>query len=579
MSGSYYVVAAIAASALAGCATQGEFRDVSEFPRTKTIRIKPTTGGHRIFFSPTQLESQLELAAVLANGPSRDDGNGKPVPPAAPGELYAKGRVQSAAAAKAIALDAASRFAEAYALLKSDASPICRALLANYERYSRPGLWRKTSPAKAEALCREVIARTEGSEAPDDRIARAEAFRLLPYADYGQLAENCARASAAVSGARDIFYDGGLFGRAFPFPAVDGGGNPLSPVLAEKCVRDSAMRGNERARRMFADNGSLDKSLLEYRNARTHLPRRGRSVPYLPLEGAPGFGRPGAVCDYEADDALKAEMSRYGFEAHWFVQGHPLDGDPEKPIYERALAHEQKTRSGGGLRECIGNTVDRIPFLLRRGNGESALPLVVYLPGNGEQGTDLKKQFRQRAVMEKVSSQEFQRRHPCHLLVPMPPDFADVNGSIGYPNYPDGYLQILYCDLISQLIRDGLAVDRSRIYLVGLGSGGTAATAMALDHPGRFAAVDVMLSVPYVSTSHPLCPMFLRAGLLVKYKDQDVARNDGFATAVERTGGEYIVEFHPATPKGKGCWWDAPWLDDGHWKWIFSKKTKGEVCR
>ena len=60
----------------------------------------------------------------------------------------------------------------------------------------------------------------------------------------------------------------------------------------------------------------------------------------------------------------------------------------------------------------------RVSFLLRRAkvSRPGPLPLLLYLPGSGEVGTDLSRQFAQRTIFKRVCSPEFQSRHPCHFL-------------------------------------------------------------------------------------------------------------------------------------------------------------------
>ena len=66
--------------------------------------------------------------------------------------------------------------------------------------------------------------------------------------------------------------------------------------------------------------------------------------------------------------------------------------------------------------------------------GTSALPMVVYIPGNGELG-DVARQFRQKAIFERVTSSAFQEKYPCYLLALSPPKTATtlLGGMPGHP--------------------------------------------------------------------------------------------------------------------------------------------------
>lgn len=52
--------------------------------------------------------------------------------------------------------------------------------------------------------------------------------------------------------------------------------------------------------------------------------------------------------------------------------------------------------------------------------GMNPLPMVVYIPGKGEIG-DISRQFRQRAIFDRVTSPAFQEKYPCFLLALTPP--------------------------------------------------------------------------------------------------------------------------------------------------------------
>ena len=498
----------------------------------------------------------------------------------------------SAEANEAVKADNAGDFARAYAIISSNASPICRALLANYTKYSRPGLDLKPDAAATDAICREIIAAVPAEpendpqagfyphpRVSDDIQALREAWRLLSFADYAGLCSNVVHASIPPDTRfrfSDLFYDGGPFAAFAPYPFWGAGEIPVANFA--RPLREAAIRGNERARRAFSGDSPPHDAILEYHRQGVI---RFRRFAYLPLDGAPGFGLEGRIEPYSCTPSLEERMRPYGFEARWFHVGHPAQGDPARNVFaEKARAYSETstlTHQGTSF-GCDNATPERIPFLLRRAASGRKRPLVIYMPGNGEQGTDLELQFRQRAVMDKVSSREFQKRHPCHLLIPMPPSYGNVNMVLGYPVSPGGDLNNAYCDLVFQLMREGLAVDRSRIYLVGLGSGGSAAIAMALDHPGRFAAVCAMWAMPITEVFHPDSPgnwWFGEPSEIDDKKNRPLC--DAIVDAIAQAGGDAVLEFY-GKPE-KGCWWDPPWQDDRFWDWLFAKTTKGEAFR
>ena len=127
----------------------------------------------------------------------------------------------------------------------------------------------------------------------------------------------------------------------------------------------------------------------------------------------PGYGCPGEILPYEEDEELKELARRYGFRTGWFRFGCPKKGDRNYLRWSRIEDAERKVNE----RMCgFTNDLERIPFLLSPAVGEGKFPLVVYIAGSGEQGTDLKKMFRQTGVFDAVCEPSFAEGHPCHIL-------------------------------------------------------------------------------------------------------------------------------------------------------------------
>lgn len=294
----------------------------------------------------------------------------------------------------------------------------------------------------------------------------------------------------------------------------------------------------------------------------------------LPFGKAEGFGRPGTLEPYEVSEELRAKMKPYGFEAGWFRRGGPEEGTAEYEAYTKRLAKWISLGKKGG--NCDLCSVERIPYLFRRGAGSGPLPLVVYLPGNGEQGEDLVKQFRQTAVMDSVSSKEFQREHPCHLLVVMPPDFANINAYVGHSKRGNPDLQRMYADLVFQLARERAAIDQRKVVLVGLGSGGTAAVAMEREWPGRFAGVCVFYSVPWYRPSvRPERPGNWWWGHTTEVLAYTAERLEPWRKAVETSGGRFRLAFYPEIPDDN--WWNAPWRQPELTLWLADCFARGVI--
>ena len=155
-----------------------------------------------------------------------------------------------------------------------------------------------------------------------------------------------------------------------------------------------------------------------------------------------------------------------------------------------------------------GNATNSVKGLLftPKPVGGKPLPMVVYLPGNGERG-DVVRQFRQRAIFERVTSPRFQKQFPCHLLAVSPPEGATTLLG-GLPGRPSRIQKDIY-EFVMAACRSQKRpkVDMDRIYLTGFSYGGNGIYALALHYPGVFAASLPIAALPpqfeYFSSDKP----------------------------------------------------------------------------
>ena len=207
------------------------------------------------------------------------------------------------------------------------------------------------------------------------------------------------------------------------------------------------------------------------------------------------------------------------------------------------------------------------------------LPLIVYIPGDGEIGENLTRQFNQRKLFDRVSSKQFQARHPCHLMALSPPEDPEDGNLLVTDNVFRRRAYRLLHKVAREVLKD--RVDWSRIYLVGFSSGANQTLEMALDYPSKYAAG--IFVAPMIPPIH--CTRELRGDdmppqnywcvcneddLLTKYEDWQQNARD-LSAYVNSHGGDCRVSLFPRQ-KGHDAWSQA-WDCEELWDWLFSKRV------
>lgn len=117
-------------------------------------------------------------------------------------------------------------------------------------------------------------------------------------------------------------------------------------------------------------------------------------------------------------------------------------------------------------------------------------PLVIFLHGIGERGTDNTRQLCN--GVERFVSAEARRKHPCFLVVPQcPPDamWSPIRGTRENPTFAETPTApaALLLGLVEELVQDP-RVDPDRVYITGLSMGGYGTWDLAARRPELFAA-------------------------------------------------------------------------------------------
>ena len=296
----------------------------------------------------------------------------------------------------------------------------------------------------------------------------------------------------------------------------------------------------------------------------------------------PGYGCPGKITPYAEDDELRSLERKYGFRSGWFHRGFPKKGDRYYQTYlDRLKCWEQRTNQ---VLDCQTCTVEKVPFLFSQASGKGKLPLVVYIAGSGEQGTDLKKMFGQTGVFDAVREPSFAMNCPCHLLAIMPPEFAHRLANVYYPHYyadcigqrlldhPLYGLDLIrmYADLIFALQREletkgKGGFDPSAIVLTGLGSGSSAALTMMREYPGRYVGVCATFpSMWYLlPTANRYRPGRWWFAVSEEYHEND-ERINAAVNACKQVGADVRLDYYPNGDN----WWNRQYSSLEFQDWL-----------
>ena len=197
------------------------------------------------------------------------------------------------------------------------------------------------------------------------------------------------------------------------------------------------------------------------------------------------------------------------------------NGLKEGPYAEKVTGQFVKAVSAQGLNyQFWGNP---------KWKGTERYPLVIWLHGAGQSGTDNEAQMG--GATKPFSDPANQEARPCFILAPQCP-----SRDIGWKNEVAANLMALIADLT-----DKLPIDETRIYLTGSSMGGSGSWNAATTYPGVFAAV-----VPLCGGGDPKKAEALKdTPIWAFHGDQDtevpIERSKSMVDAITALGGEKVT--------------------------------------
>lgn len=191
-------------------------------------------------------------------------------------------------------------------------------------------------------------------------------------------------------------------------------------------------------------------------------------------------------------------------------------------------------------------------------DGTKRYPLVIWLHGSGQSGTDNESQL---GGAPKIwTNEDNMAKNPCFLLAPQCP-----SADIGWKNQVADNLLALIADLTEHL-----PIDADRLYLTGSSMGGFGTFSIAAKYPGVFAACIPLCGGGDVKNAEILktTPFWVFHG------DKDdmvpVERSRAIVAAVKQAGGE-LMKYTELEGAGHGITGIVYPKTDLH-EWLFQQK-------
>ncbi|MDR1818323.1 MAG: dienelactone hydrolase family protein [Puniceicoccales bacterium] len=192
-------------------------------------------------------------------------------------------------------------------------------------------------------------------------------------------------------------------------------------------------------------------------------------------------------------------------------------------------------------------------------------PLVIFLHGVGERGTDNAAQVRN--GIERLGTPALRKKFPCYAIVPQcpPHSFWGIAPERSRAA-PDALNLVL--NLVDETLRTTPTADRRRVYVAGLSMGGIGTFRLLEARPRFFAA-----ALPICGTGNAeRAKSYASTPVWIFHGEKDtVVRPDGskrIAAALKAAGCK--VKFSLVPDVGHNVWVNALG-DDKTWEWLFAQ--------
>ncbi|MBO0698496.1 MAG: prolyl oligopeptidase family serine peptidase [Zavarzinella sp.] len=200
-------------------------------------------------------------------------------------------------------------------------------------------------------------------------------------------------------------------------------------------------------------------------------------------------------------------------------------------------------------------------------------PLVIFLHGAGERGTDNEKQLIH--GVPQFATKANREKYPCFLIAPQCPEgkrWVEVDWSADRHTQPKepGEVGRLTLGLIEKAVHD-LPIDPKRVYITGLSMGGYGTWDLLARRPDLFAAAVPVCGGADEATAPKIKDIPVWAFHGAKDAAVKPARSRNMIAALEKAGGTPKYTEYPDVGHDS---WNPAYADPKLYEWLFAQKKK-----
>ena len=223
-----------------------------------------------------------------------------------------------------------------------------------------------------------------------------------------------------------------------------------------------------------------------------------------------------------------------------------------------------------------GNSMPYRLFIPRSYTADQQYPLVIFLHGGGNVGTDNRRQVDLQGATV-WAQPDFQAAHPAFILAPQTATrWTGVRFDVGSHELPAETIPESLVRAILESVRGEFSIDPRRIYLTGQSIGGYGVWDYAIRTPDLFAAIIPIAGGgdPGRATSIATLPVWAFQGELDDVVPVSASR-DMVKALLEAGGDPHYTE----VPGAGHEVWNLAYSDPAVREWLFSLRKKSCTCK